>query len=51
MGASWLAPSDTKTGPFNLTGTLSGGGASVTGTYAAFDCNEAIAGTFTITRQ
>lgn len=46
-----LQPSIPTACPYQLTGTISGGGANISGTYAAFNCSAVVTGTFNVTKQ
>jgi hypothetical protein len=46
-----LQPSDTTTCPYQLTGTIRDEGATISGTYASFNCTSTVTGTFIVTRQ
>jgi hypothetical protein len=46
-----LQPSNPILCPYQLTGTIAGGGASISGTFASFNCTVTETGTFNVSRQ
>jgi hypothetical protein len=46
-----LTPGNPTICPFNLTGSITNGGAAISGTYSAFNCTGTETGTSSVTRQ